>query len=153
MTYDTLFPSSSRTAGQCSTRAVNRGRKFCTSCTATCQDLWDVHATGVSLFTRSTTTATTRCHPRTEDTFHRQISAQCHHSATAIHPRSKADVERSRSISHHSVSVPGKTQWLNGNSRREPFNWTTVLIACFARNCHKLINCWYQKYRNRLTTH
>lgn len=152
MTYGTLFPSSSRQANQCSAGAVKPAPGFCTSGTATCQSLRDVHATSVSIFTSSATTTTTGRNPGTEDRVHCQVSAQCCHGTTATRNQSKAVFGRSSSTRDHSLSTNGRAEWLNGDSQREHCNWNTVLIVYCARNCHKPINCWYRKNHAGLTT-
>lgn len=152
MTYGTLFQSSSRQAYQCSTRAFKRALEFCGIRAGTCQGIWDVHATSVSIFTSSAATATTGCNSGTEDTFHCQANTQRRHGPTATRSQSKDVFGRSRSTRDHSLSTSGRTEWLNGDSQRERYNWNTVLIAYSTRNCHKPINCWYQKIHDWLTT-
>lgn len=145
MTYGTFFQSRSRPADQCSTRAVNRALEFCTSGTATCRGLWNIHATSVSIRTSSATTATTGRNPGTEDTFHGQVSTQRGHGTAATRKQAKDVFGQSSSTRDHGLSGSGRAAWLNGNRQREQCNWNTVLIACCGRNCRKPINCWYRK--------
>ncbi len=151
MTYGTLFQSSSRRAYQCSTRACKRALEFCGIRAGTCQGIWDVHATSVSIFTSSAATATTGCNSGTENTFHCQASTQRRHGAAATRNQSKDVFGRSRSTRNHGLSPSGRAEWLNGDCQPEHSNWNTVLIVYSSRNYHKLINCWYLKIRDWLT--
>ncbi len=152
MTYGTLFQSSTRQADQCSPRAIKRDLEFCRSCTATRQGTWDVHATSVSIFTSSSIRATAGLYTGTENTFHRQVSAQSRDGTTATRKQSKDAFKRSTSDCDLRLSTSGRPGWLSGDCQSEPSNWNTVLIAYSLRNCLRLINCWYPRSLGWLTT-
>jgi len=152
MTYGTLFQSSSRRADQCGARTFKRAGEFCGSSTATCRGLWDVYATSVSIFASSATTTTTGRNPGTKDTFHCQVSSQRRYGTSATRNQSTDVFGRSRSTRNHGLSSSGRAEWLNGDCQPERSNWNTVLIVYSSRNYHKLINCWYLKIRDWLTT-
>ena len=152
MTYGKIFQYGSCQANQCSARTFKQAPGFSRSCTATCQGLWDVYATSVSIFTGSATTATTCGHSGTKDTFHGQVNTQHRHGTTATRNQPEDAFGRSSSTRDRSLSASGTAAWLKGNSQREHYNWNTVLIVYSARNYHKLINCWYQKNHVWLST-
>ena len=152
MTYDTLFPYSLHQAYQCCARAFKQALECCGSGTATCQGIWDIHATSVSIFTICATTATTCCHPGTEDTFHGQVSTQHRCGTTTTCNPSKNVFRRSRSTCGHRLSTGERIAWVNNNSEREHANWNTVLIAYCTKSCHKPINCGYPKNHDGLST-
>ena len=152
MTYGTLFQSSTRQADQCSSRAIERTLEPCRSCRETCRSLWDVHATSVSIFADCSNTATTSFNPGEEDTFHRQVSAQCRCSATPTRQRSPDVVRGFGTARHHRLLASRRTQWLSDDCQPKQSSWNTVLIAYSLRNYPRPINCWYPRNLGWLTT-
>lgn len=145
MTYGTLFQFNTRQADQCSARAIKRDPEFRRSCTTTRPGIWDVHATSVSIFASGSITATAGHNSGTENTFHRQVSAQSGCCTAATRKQSKDVFRRSSSDCGHRLSASGTTGWLSRDCQSEPSNWNIVLIAYSLRNCHKPINYWYQR--------